>query len=422
MSSKYFPYTIFFIFIFLYAIGSFSRIPFGDCVGYIYTTETEKFVNAFTSTSHLLYINSTIIIKKMLGFDAVLSHRFLIIVSAAFTVFILYKITQLFSVKPWVSITTSIVFGLSFTFWRNAEIVEVYTFNTFLIALFLYSMVLSFQQKNSSYYISLSGFFLGLSLWSHIQNIFFIPSFLLFLYYFRTQRKSIFISLFLFILLFSLMFVVNQIRGLALLSPFTSDQGVSWVQDSLEKDLKTYTKDVGVSILYLLYNFNIFTFFGIIGVGELFRYNKKIFYLLFIAGTLNFGFATFYAVSDNYVFFIPAYLIFAIGIGLGLKRFKNSVSIRRLVILSLFIPLFYCLTFYFVSNIPQSVSFQEKKSYKGGLNYYLLPWMSNNVGILEFTIEKRHAPEPINWMTASAIEFIELKKSQGYTLEEIKKL
>ena len=181
MSSKYFPYTIFFIFIFLYAIGSFSRIPFGDCVGYIYTTETEKFVNAFTSTSHLLYINSTIIIKKMLGFDAVLSHRFLIIVSAAFTVFILYKITQLFSVKPWVSITTSIVFGLSFTFWRNAEIVEVYTFNTFLIALFLYSMVLSFQRKNSFYYISLSGFFLGLSLLSHIQNIFFIPSFLLFL-------------------------------------------------------------------------------------------------------------------------------------------------------------------------------------------------------------------------------------------------
>ena len=33
--------------------------------------------------------------------------------------------------------------------------------------------------------------------------------------------------------------------------------------------------------------------------------------------------------------------------------------------------------------------------YKGGLNYYLLPWMNENVGIVEFTMENRKAPEKL---------------------------
>jgi hypothetical protein len=36
------------------------------------------------------------------------------------------------------------------------------------------------------------------------------------------------------------------------------------------------------------------------------------------------------------------------------------------------------------------------------MNYYLLPWMNDNVGILEFTVDHKIAPEPINWMTVSA--------------------
>jgi hypothetical protein len=45
------------------------------------------------------------------------------------------------------------------------------------------------------------------------------------------------------------------------------------------------------------------------------------------------------------------------------------------------------------------------------MNYYLLPWMNDNVGILEFTVDKI-APEPINWMTVSAKEYIKLLKSK----------
>ncbi len=56
------------------------------------------------------------------------------------------------------------------------------------------------------------------------------------------------------------------------------------------------------------------------------------------------------------------------------------------------------------------------------MNYYLLPWMNDNVGILEFTVDHKTAPEPINWMTVSAEEYIKLLKSKGYTEDEIRKL
>ena len=64
--------------------------------------------------------------------------------------------------------------------------------------------------------------------------------------------------------------------------------------------------------------------------------------------------------------------------------------------------------------------FNNFKNYKGGLEYYMLPWMSNNVGIVEFTINKKTAPEQINWMTVSAEEYIHLLKSKGYTNEQIR--
>ena len=145
------------------------------------------------------------------------------------------------------------------------------------------------------------------------------------------------------------------------------------------------------------------------------------FLVFFVASLCVYGFSTFYAVSDNYVFFIPFNIIFALSIGYGLSSAKYT-SLKKISWLCLFIPLGYILAYTTVSSIDKGKDFDNFKKYKGGLRYYMLPWMNDNSGILEFTIDKKKAPEPINWMTASAEEYIRLLKSKGYTDEDIRKL
>ena len=47
--------------------------------------------------------------------------------------------------------------------------------------------------------------------------------------------------------------------------------------------------------------------------------------------------------------------------------------------------------------------------------------MNENVGIVEFTMENRKAPEKVNWMTYSALEYINLLKTKNIPEDEIKK-
>lgn len=145
------------------------------------------------------------------------------------------------------------------------------------------------------------------------------------------------------------------------------------------------------------------------------------FFVFFTASLFVYGFATFYAVSDNYVFFIPFNIIFALSIGYGISVIKKPY-LKKISWVCLLIPALYFSAFKIAYNTKKGKEFHDFKSYKGGLNYYMLPWMNNNSGILEFTIEDKKAPEPVNWMTNSAIEYIELLKSKGYTEEQIKKL
>ncbi|PQA92368.1 hypothetical protein B0A69_15080 [Chryseobacterium shigense] len=410
---------IFFIFISIYYAGSFTRIPFADCVGFVHSVEIGEYKTVATAITHILYVNTAIFIKNITGLDAIATSRLLIIGSAAATVSVIYLTVKSITKIEWVSITTAFVFGFSFSFWRNAEIVEVYTYNSLWISLFFFSMVKTFTEHKKNYII-LSGLFLGISLWLHIQNILMIPSLFLFLYYFRTEKKYAYTSLIIFLILFLLITVLNVAQGLPLNSPYTSE-GAHWIQDTFKKTPKQYLLDFVQSIGYLIYNFNLFIFFGIIGMIALYRINKKMFFVFFTAAVCVYGFSTFYAVSDNYVFFIPFNMIFALSIGYGLALPKYA-PLKKFSWICLLIPLGYYASYKTAFLTEKGRSFHEAKKYKGGLDYYLVPWMNNNVGILDFIIEKKKSPDPMHWMLNGANEYIELMKSKGYTDEELKKL
>jgi len=410
---------LFFIFLVIYYSGSFTKIPFADCVGFVLDAEKGKFMTTATATTHFLYINTVILIKNITGLNGIGASRLLVVLSGAATVSVIYLTVKSITKTEWVSLTAAFVFGFSFSFWRNAEIVEVYTYNTLWIGLFFFSIIKTFIE-NKKQYILWAGIFLGISLWVHIQNILLIPAFLLFLFYFKSEKKYFYPSLLVFVLLFASLFILNISQGLSFKSPYSSDQG-NWVEESFSKTFLQYVKDFFQSFAYLIYNFNVFTFFGVMGAVFLYKSDRKMFFV-FLAGSLCvYGFATFYAVSDNYVFFLPFNIIFALSVGYGLSHPKYA-ALKKMSWVCLLIPLGYLLTYKAIFQTEKGKTFHNFKKYKGGLDYYMLPWMNDNVGILEFTIDKKTAPEPINWMTLSAIEYIKLMKSKGYTEEEIKKL
>ncbi|MET3538774.1 protein O-mannosyl-transferase family [Chryseobacterium limigenitum] len=422
MSKKvYYSILLFLLFFLIYYIGSFSRIPFADSVDFVLLAEKGKYMQTATATTHFLYTNTVIFIKNITGLNAIEASRLLIICCAAATVAIVYLTVKVLVKSDWVSIMAAFIFGFSFTFWKNTEIVEVYTYNTLWISLFFFCIIKTFQSKESKY-IVLSAVFLGVSLWLHIQNILLIPAFLLFLFYFKTEKKSVYSSLFTFVAIFASMFILNSLSGLPLNSPFSTDRG-HWIEDTFKKNPTQCIQDLLKSVIYLLYNFNLFTVFGIIGIISLYKTNRKMFYVFFVGSLCVYGFSTFYAVSDNYVFFIPFNLIFALSIGYGISlSFTKYPLIKKLSWVCLLIPVFYFLSFKMVMSTSRGKEFHSFKSYKGGLNYYMLPWMNNNVGILEFTVDKKTAPEPMSWMTESAEGYIKELKRKGYTSEEIKKL
>lgn len=414
LNKDFSPFFLFIAFIFIYYWGSFSMVPFGDCMGFIVDIEKGNFIFSTSVYAHFLFSNSLILLKKIFPFvESIEIGRWFTIFFGALSVSILYKIILEVTLNRWASFIGALLLGFSFTFWRNAEIVEIYTFNTFLTGIFiLYSIKFIKHQRDR--YLLIASFVLGISLWNHIQNILMIPG-LLFLMFHCRNRDLILKSALVFLLFLGGLFLIPILKEEPLNIVFKS------VNSSHQINFNNFLKDLLKSAFFLIYNFWHFVLFGITGIVLLLKKNLKLSLFLLLLGIPVFGFATFFSVSDNYVFFIPFNFIFAIFIAFGLNNFLNKKTFKIISLTVFIIPAFYLLGFKLISLTEKGNNFNLEKSYKGGLAYYMFPWLKKNAGILELTINNTKTPESIDWMKKSANEYIKLKQSQGYSLDEIKK-
>lgn len=419
MTKKTITFLIFLTFFIIYYAGSFSKISFGDCIGFVLDVEKREFLPDFMPLTHFLYINTAIFFTKFLGADSVFVTRMMSVVPAAITVSLVFVLIKEFIKEDWIAVMSTFIFGFSFTFWRSAETVEVYTFNALWIILFLVYSVKSLK-NDSKNYIVIVGVILGLSLWSHIQNIMLIPAYFVLLYLLRSDRKKASISLIFFILIFSFMFFVNSLHNFEPKFVFASKKG-HWVQDTFDQSFMDLVKDIVKATAFLIYNFNVFILFSVGGIVYLYKNFKTESLFLFTASLFTLGFATFYAVSDNYVFFIPFYIIFTLLIAFGIKKLSAKYTLRKLRFAPVLIPIFYICSLYIVSLTPQGQKFHKEKLYKDGLTYYMLPWLHNNIGCIEFTLRDGQTKDHIIVLKESSREFIELRKKYQ-TMEEIRKL
>jgi len=419
MTKKTITFLIFLTFLIIYYAGSFSKISFGDCIGFVLDVEKREFLPNFMPLTHFLYINTAIFFTKFLGADSVFVMRMMSVIPAAITVSLVFVLIKEFIEEDWIAIMSTFIFGFSFTFWRSAETVEVYTFNALWIILFLVYSVKSLK-SNSKNYIIIVGILLGFSLWVHIQNIMLIPAYLVLLYLLKSDKKKAAISITAFIILFSFMFFVNSLHNFEMKFIFASKKG-PWVQDTFNQSFMDLIKDVVKAVAFLIYNFNIFILFSVGGVVYLYKNFKTESLFLFTASLFTLGFATFYAVSDNYVFFIPFYIVFTLLIASGIKKLSSKYAVRKLRFTPVLIPVFYICSLYIVSLTPQGQKFHKEKLYKDGLTYYMLPWLHNNIGCIEFTLRDGQTKDHIIVLKESSREFIQLRKKYQ-SMEEIRKL
>src|SRR5918998_1541969 len=298
-------------------------------------------------------------------------------VYAALAVLVLYLAGLRLGGKSVAAASGALAFGLSGTFWGQAVIAEVYTFEALLVSLVVL-FVLLWRDRRDDRYLLLTAFLVGLCLTHHLTSVLLVPAALAFVFltdkrvFSRTGLMLKSLGLFSIGLLPLLYLPVRALMHAPLNEADPSTlwrflllvTGGSFLAESSEKgrqcspsSLALADPSTKVQLLgdHLLGQFPLI----LIVVGVL-----AAFYLIFtdrasavLLGTLFFGCLVQAAVylqlgiEDFYVFLIPAFLAFGLCISAGLGallRAAESVEIgspaRRILIvvlsaLMLFVPL-----------------------------------------------------------------------------------
>lgn len=236
-----------------------------------------------------------------------------------------------------VAALAALAFAASRTFWSQAIIAEVYTFNTFFVALTLLLLLL-WAEKRGKRSLYLFAFTYGLSLTHHRTMALLAPAYLLFIWLtdprpLRQPRWAL--SLLLLFLLPQLLYLYLPLRAPA--TPYihlTLAPGRELVlyENSLRGFLKlvlgqaygsrlglygTWPELLGGAFRFLEGQFLLpGILLGLLGLFRLLK-APRTFLLLFLSYGSIFAFCLLHFRGDIKVFFIPTYLIFALWIALG---------------------------------------------------------------------------------------------------------
>ncbi|MHC4265643.1 MAG: protein O-mannosyl-transferase family [Planctomycetota bacterium] len=346
--------------------------------------------NLGLAVSHPLYIIIGIVVKNISIGD--LAHRinFISAIFGAFAVANLFLLLKLWLHKNWPSIIGSVTLALSWTFWQQTAVAEVYTlfaaqFFGELILLLLYF------RTNKNSFLFLLALLNGLSIANHLWAIFASVCYIVLILFLIARKQLKIRHLIFFISLWILgalpleyiiiknIILTGQIKA-TLASAFF---GNMWKSSVLNSSVSI--KMALENIVFIILNFptpNIILFF--IGLLTLRKLSPKPVFAYFIIVLLisHFIFAFRYKVPDRYVFFLPFYCLSAILIALGanflLNRFIRKKTLIALLIFSL---------------LPFPVGQKRQRPYRDEYIYFLQPWKTGYRGAEKFASEALDAVE-----------------------------
>ncbi|MCB9233579.1 MAG: DUF2723 domain-containing protein [Bacteroidia bacterium] len=405
---------VFFVLGVIYVINRSPYISFHDSLSFLQDA-LQGFNPATNATAHVLYANMQHVLVSVLGFlPPVLVLTLFTVGSSLLTLGLIFRSALFLSQSRKAAAAATLMLGLSFTWWQQSEIVEVYAFNSLFFMAYFY-LILQDLKENSARNLIWVALLLGMSFWVHIQHILSIPFFL----YYLVTRKTNFglkISAFLLpvlafgaLLLPPLLLQTNSISAIFFDRQFQGNvMGI---------DLLAIMKGALKSLLFLGYNFHLWLVPLLGGIWLVWKNERKLFYQLCWLLVPYLGFALKYNVDDNYVFFLLPYLVFAVLSSLGFKalfaRWKWNPAILFALLLTLS-PLIYASAWFVAKRAPVAAlrAYDQEKAYKSGVAHIFWPGKAHVQDPLEMAFnlyQQGTNADSVEWNYPAALEVLKLQ-------------
>lgn len=401
--------------ILLLVLLSFFRmkgLAFGDGLGFLEAIldGTDGDSNA---TNHLFYIQFLKLCYTYLDWLP-LGDR-LLIPNAVGILLLVYHLNCLgFRLKEMnynAVLVASTALVLGFTCFKLACLQEVYVlFAGFWVGALRYAyQILQRNDRDDTHNFLKMGLYFGIAMGIHIYGILFLPVYLYVLFGFWHRLWPKVVAL--IPLLFFGLLVVPVFQGRNTFNSVFFDYGAQ--EAVLSFPVSTWGWGLGLGLALLIYNFPIGIFFFLKGLSVMQKgraYTLAPFLFLALVGA---GYASRFSALEVYTFYLPVYVAMFPFLCNGLNdlfasRAASGLKVAAAVLVMAGGPLIYWVLYELsfqkevISNyLPEEYAKKlnqasEQKSYKGGLAFYVAPFMHQMPDALEViksASEEQNLPE-----------------------------
>ena len=270
-----------------------------------------------------------------------------------------------------VSVIVSTALAISHTFWLHAVRAEVYSF--FLLILAVAVGFLLMWHKNPDLWILLCAglVFFGLAFSVHLLVATFIPALVVLIIGTKTKNSKMIYLISILSIFIGLLpyWIINQ-----------SMIGQSNIFRTVFGLFQVRLINIVLWPLFLCYQFIFLLPVGVLGLVNFWKSDRVLFLFLFLAFCGNVAFALSWNVTDQYVFYLPSYVIFVLFIGRGLtvlyERFISRNFTFKVVMLSIIallpVPI-YKITPFIMNKLDINIPSVRNLPYRDSIPFFLYP-------------------------------------------------
>lgn len=371
-AARWLPGALAAFLVLLYALNKNPYAGWNDALGFL-ADAAEGWSPYTNATSHFLYNNTLHALGEVLPFLSLVTiGTWLSVLCGLLCLWRLHRLLTALTDDPLLACVPTAMLGLAFTFWQQAEGIEVYAFNNLIAVHYIAWAALDLRAgtRGRAWRVAL---LVGLGLLTHIQHILSLPFLLAYL---ATGQASLPRRLGAGLLtagLFALLFIPPLMGVHSAAAVFFDNH----FQDDVTRiDFLQLLFGVVKGFGYLLYNFHVGV--ALIGYGcwRMYRHERRLLGWLALLALPYLGFAAKYSVNDNHVFFLLPYLVLMVPAAygtLGIAAWITRHAHWALPAQWLLPLLLYASATLLAPRLPALATYDQAKAYKGGVVHLLWP-------------------------------------------------
>ncbi len=398
----------------LYGLTCAPAILWQDSAGAVYRIwHNDIEGNGGLAVAHPLYFIIGIGIKYLPFGDLAYKINLMSAVFGAITIANLFLLLRLWLGRVLPAIIGSVTLAVSWTFWQNAVIAEVYTVYMALLTCELILLLLYIKTKKVAYLYFL-GLINGLAIAEHMWAIFGFTCYTVFLIVLLARKQINLKHLGIIVLLwvvgaspYEYLIIKNIVLSGDIGAILASAAfGEMWKGQVLNTSISM--RMVMENIIFLTLNFPtpVFLLF-FVGLYCLYRSapSRSFAIIILVLLVLFYAFAFRYSVADRHVFFLPFYCLAAVLIGLGadifITRYNRKVLVFLVLLFTLLPVAVYCVTPTAAKKMYKSFGQRRQLPYRDDYKYFLQPWKTGYRGA------ERYAEEAFSIAKPNAIIYVD---------------